>query len=134
VAALVGFAGVLPFAVPTVNVLAPNTDNVARLLSYGVPATLLVLVLSLIDNKFFGKYFLLGVKLGDASYSVYLFHPFVVALFARLFSLWPYTVRAVAGLAPILCLLGVLVVCHQIYCRVELPLQRRVKELVSPAG
>lgn len=96
-------------------------DQFGRVIHFGIPAAALILFLTLLERDFGcvlkSPAFLL---LGDASYSIYLFHPFVLTA-ARLLTtrLWPHG-SAIAGVC--LSVLAAIVVGLAVHLSVEKPL------------
>ena len=82
----------------TLLMIAPQVTVMPRFVSYGVPATL-ILVGILAEERSARMPRLRRLKLlGDASYSIYLWHLFVVALVFRVFGVSPPAFAlAVAG-------------------------------------
>lgn len=76
--------GAIPIALGTVLMIAPQPDWLHRVIGYGVPAALIVLgVLALETQRRLAKAPILAL-LGDASYSIYLWHLFAVTVAFRL--------------------------------------------------
>lgn len=67
--------------------LTPPQPNIDSFITAGIPSfTLLISLLTLQKTKIIGNLFELLSPLGDASYSIYLVHPFVIALVSRALS------------------------------------------------
>jgi peptidoglycan/LPS O-acetylase OafA/YrhL len=87
-----------------------TSDSVVRLLIWGVPAAMLVYGAVLGKREARSMLAMAFGHIGDISYSLYLSHFFVIALFAKLYSAWATTFPISPWMAAIalfgLCLLG----------------------------
>lgn len=74
--------GLVWIAVAPLDPFAPTEGPEAflRLAYWGIPAALIVYGARGLEDRFAHKAFDVPVKVGDASYSIYLFHPFVMNL------------------------------------------------------
>jgi peptidoglycan/LPS O-acetylase OafA/YrhL len=101
-----------------------------RLLSHGVASALIVCAALALERR--GDFVKGGVlvALGDASYSMYLTHPFVAQLFLKLFSgVASHGLGSV--LLILLCLAAVMAVALAVHRWVELPLTRAARHLMG---
>ena len=90
-----------------------------RSISYGVPAfILLIYFLFFLNDKRFPKIF---VTLGDASYCIYLLHPYIVQTFYKIFEIGKYGFIIQSFFTVIIVIL-VCLISILIYKLIELPI------------
>ena len=98
--------------------------NFPRVLSYGFLGTsLLYFILIFVNNNFFSKVF---VVLGDACFSIYLIHPYVIQFFYKFFKL-NNTDLSDNLLATFLSITVTLFLSILIYRTIERPLNHKIK-------
>ncbi len=131
-----GFA-LAGFALLALDLIRPEVLALPRPLAYGMPAAFLVASTGLVSPGGRGAGNLLirwGVILGDASYALYLLHPFVIRALRELVTTtaiggfvepWGFVMLSVACAA--LAAIGV----NQVF---ERPITRRVRRLLEPSG
>jgi exopolysaccharide production protein ExoZ len=125
----VGLAFSLLFAGIAGCWISSHFDESEAMLRYAmwyVPPALLVLSVAQLESRVFNKTPVLIVKYGDASYSIYLFHTFIVPVLAVL------AFRLDVGALPAMVAISLLslLACRFLYVRVEMPLTGRIKALV----
>ena len=110
-----------------------RADGPWRLLTYGVPATLFLAAgtLGRPGGRPPSRTMRLGILLGDASYAIYLVHPFPMRAFAVLWARLHWT-----GMSGILCYIAatVLFACAVavfVHLRIEMPLTRWVRRRIA---
>jgi len=108
----------------------PAADRFNGFLSHGVPAAVMVWAALALESRGDRVKTGLLVSLGDASYSMYLTHPFVVQVFQKLFA--GFASHGLFSLALILlCLVAVMAVALLVHRLVEVPLTRWARHLMG---
>ena len=107
----------LLFLFSTIFIL--NYFETDRSISYGVPSfILLIYFLFFLNDKSFPKIF---VTLGDASYCIYLLHPYIIQSFYKIFEIGKYGIIIQSFLTMIIMIL-VCLISILIYKLIELPI------------
>jgi peptidoglycan/LPS O-acetylase OafA/YrhL len=104
-----------------------------RNINYGVPCLMFVIaVLSLenhINNSFFIRF---GIKLGDASFAMYLFHPFIIYFFQRvIFTRMTIILPGIELIKLIISLSMTIFVSILIYRLVDKPIQNILRHIIK---
>jgi peptidoglycan/LPS O-acetylase OafA/YrhL len=108
----------------------PGTGRFNGFLSHGLAAALTVWAALALEKR--GDYVRMGllVSLGDASYSMYLTHPFVVQTFQRLFASAGGN-SLVSTLFIGLCLVAVMALALVVHRMIEVPLTRLARHVMG---
>tara|TARA_Y100000591_G_scaffold101443_2_gene86226 strand:+ start:234 stop:1229 length:996 start_codon:yes stop_codon:yes gene_type:complete len=101
-----------------------NLANLPRSINYGIPSFILVLYFVIFLNNFkFPKIF---VTLGDASYCIYLIHPYIVQFFYKILMIGSYNFP-VQIIFTIIISFVVFAISILIFKFIELPINRYLK-------
>lgn len=109
--------------------VAPGSYSWPRLLLYGCPAILL-LSASVLRRPEGGALAAPVLALGDASYALYLLHPFVLTVAHRLTSRWAHDPLLVWPII-LLAILATVLVAHFVHKRIERPIIKMLQRLTD---
>jgi exopolysaccharide production protein ExoZ len=118
------------------NDLTQEFSYLGRNFTRGIPSLLFVYAFLFFENKINGNNLFVkwGLKLGDASYAMYLFHPFIVFFILRI--IFPMTIGTSSSFLIELAklLVTLIVVCIGsilIYEMIDKPLMEKIRKLIK---
>lgn len=105
-----------------------------RIFDYGIPSFLICLGLTLLEEPISKHKFLPLQMLGDSSYSMYLFHPFVLSGFILVFDLSGFLNEKWAYLIICLMLVSAIVSGYLCYVFVEKKMDKKLRRLMKKSN